>query len=99
MPQPICVKTSQGRRDPPHAPSTLAVALVTALAALPDTSLAQEITPVGSSGGTPPAMRTTPEAREPDSVAIELQTVSSMPTWFTAPLPRMRIFAELGSPP
>lgn len=76
MPQPIYVKKPQGRRAPPHAPSALAVALLTALAALPGATLAQEAAPVRPSGGTPPVAQTPPDDGKPGSAAIELQTVT-----------------------
>lgn len=76
MPLPIYMKKPQGRRAPSHAPSALAVALLTALVALPGATLAQEAAPVGSSGGTPPPAQTPPDDGKPGSAAIELQTVT-----------------------
>lgn len=76
MPQPIYVRTPQGRQIPSHAQSALAIALLTALAALPGASLAQEAAPVGSSRGTPPAARAPTDDGKPGSAAIELQTVT-----------------------
>ena len=75
MPQPIYVKKPQGRRVPSHAPSALAVTLLTALAALPGASLAQE-SAKGSSSDSTGAVSATSDNGTAGAAAVELKTVT-----------------------